>query len=91
MGALGQEIFPKIRPFIKNQAVNLQNKAIQMPERQILILVVLIFTFNGEILGQSKNVEKIPVIPQNTTHFRHSAPSYERWVKETSGIVSYTK
>jgi hypothetical protein len=91
MGALGQEIFPKIRPFIKNQAVNLQNKAIQMRERRILIVVVLILTFNGEILGQSKNVEKIPVIPQNATNFRHSTPNYGRWLRETSGMVSYNK
>lgn len=33
-----------------------------MPQRIFFIVVVLIFLFNGEILGQQKNVEKIPVI-----------------------------
>jgi hypothetical protein len=32
-----------------------------MPQRIFFILVVSIFLFSGEILGQEKNVEKIPV------------------------------
>lgn len=69
MGALGQEIFPKIRPFIKNRAVNLQNKVIQMPQRHFFIVVVLVFLFNGEILGQEKIVEKFPVSPGNFSNY----------------------
>ncbi len=65
MGAFRLEDFPKIRPFIKNRAVNLQNKVIQMPQRYFFSVVVFIFLFCGEIFGQEKNVEKIPVFINN--------------------------
>jgi hypothetical protein len=61
MGAFRLEDFSKIRPLIKNRAVNLQNYLIQMVQRIFFYVVVLIFLFNGEILAQEKNVEKFPV------------------------------
>lgn len=69
MGAFRLELFPKIRPFIKNRAVNLQNKLIQMAQRYFFGVVVLIFLFYGEILGQEKIVEKIPVFPDNYSNY----------------------
>jgi len=48
----------KIPPFIKNQAVNLQNKRIHMPQRFFYLVVVLIFTFDGESFGQLTYGEK---------------------------------
>ena len=70
MGAFRLEDFPKIRPFIKNRAVNLQNKVIQMAQRYFFSVVVLIFLFYGEIFGQEKNVEKIPVFFNNCPDYR---------------------
>lgn len=70
MGAFRLDIFSKTRPFIKNRAVNLQNKLIQMPQRYFFSVVVFIFLFCGEILGQEKNVEKIPVFIDNYTNYK---------------------
>jgi len=69
MGAFRLDIFSKTRPFIKNRAVNLQNKLIQMPQRYFFGVVVFIFLFCGEILGQEKNVEKIPVALDNYSNY----------------------
>jgi hypothetical protein len=65
MGAFrGRINFSKIRPFIKNQAVKLQNNLIHMPQRNFFLLVALIFLSFGEILGQQKNVENFSSTPQ---------------------------
>src|SRR5689334_17112255 len=69
MGAFRLEVFPKIRPFIKNRAVNLQKKLIQMAQRYFFTVVVFVFLFCGEILGQEKNVEKIPVFLNNYSNY----------------------
>ena len=69
MGAFRLEVFPKIRPFIKNRAVNLQKKLIQMAQRYLFGVVVFFFLFNGEILAQEKNVEKIPVFLNNYSNY----------------------
>jgi len=50
----------KIPPLIKNQAVNLQNKGRKMSQRFLYLVVVLIFTFDGESFGQLTNVENSP-------------------------------
>jgi hypothetical protein len=70
-----QEVFPKIRPFIKNRAVNLQNKVIQMAQRYFFLVVVFFFLFCGEIFGQEKNVEKIPLFRNNYTEYRGFLPA----------------
>jgi hypothetical protein len=65
MGAFrGRINFSKIRPFIKNQAVKLQNNVIHMPQRNFFLLVALILLSFGEILGQQKNVENFSSTPQ---------------------------
>jgi len=69
MGAFRLDIFSKTRPFIKNRAVNLQNNLIQMAQRYFFGVVVFIFLFCGEILGQEKNVEKIPVFLDNYSNY----------------------
>lgn len=69
MGAFRLDVFPKIRPFIKNRAVNLQKKLIQMAQRYFFGVVVFVFLFCGEILAQEKNVEKIPVLPNNYSNY----------------------
>lgn len=64
-----------------------------MPERQFLIVVVLIFTFNGEIFAQQKNVENFPGNGQNHGFFswdslRHTQrlkPSVTRFLYEEDG------
>jgi hypothetical protein len=52
-------LLTKIPPFIKNQAVNLQNKSILMAERFFCLVVVLIFLSCGKFFGQSNHVEKL--------------------------------
>ena len=39
-------------------------------QRYFFGVVVLIFLFCGEIFGQTKNVEKIPVFPDNYTNYK---------------------
>jgi hypothetical protein len=89
MGAFRQDVFPKIRPLIKNRAVNLQNKVIQMPQRHFFIVVVLVFLFNGEILGQEKIVEKFPVRLRNYSNYTSfSVPNtYKEFVKRVAKRV----
>src|SRR4026208_1297089 len=55
----------KIPPLIKNQAVNLQNKGRKMSQRFFYLVVVLIFTFDGESFGQLTNVENSPNLYKN--------------------------
>ena len=43
-----------------------------MPQRIFFSIVVLVFLFNGEILGQEKNVEKIPLINAKLLDYRQS-------------------
>jgi len=69
MGAFRLDVFSKTRPFIKNRAVNLQKKLIQMAQRYFFGVVVFFFLFNGEILAQEKNVEKIPVFLNNYSNY----------------------
>jgi hypothetical protein len=47
--------FSKIRPIIKNQAVNLQNIDLRMRQRQCYFLVVFIFLFYGKIFPQKNS------------------------------------
>lgn len=53
-----------------------------MPQRNFFSIVVLIFLFSGEILGQEKNVEKNTLSPD---HSRNLA--FARSVKWSSGNV----
>ena len=55
----------KIPPLIKNQAVNLQNKDRKMSQRFFYLVVVLIFTFDGETFGQLTYVENSPNLFKN--------------------------
>jgi hypothetical protein len=54
----------KIPPLLKNQAVNLQNKGRKMPQRFFYLVVVLIFTFDGESFGQSTYGQNSPNLHQ---------------------------
>jgi hypothetical protein len=60
-----------------------------MPERLFFIVVVLIFTFNGEILGQQKIVENFPPIVNNINHFTVAKPGYGQWIKRVNTPSSY--
>jgi len=65
MGAFKARSFSKNPAIYQKSGLNLQNKLIHMPQRISFCIVVLLFLFNGEILGQEKNVEKIPLFPSN--------------------------
>jgi hypothetical protein len=58
------EDFSKIRPIIKNQAVNLSIKQLRMRQRLGLFLVVWFLMFNGEIFSQKK-IHPIPIDTQS--------------------------
>jgi hypothetical protein len=66
MGAFKARTFSKNPAIYQKSGLNLQNKVIHMPQRIFLWIVVLVFLFKGEILGQEKNVEK------NPRHFSNS-------------------
>lgn len=81
------EDFSKIRPIIKNQAVNLSIKQTMMPQRQGLFLVVWLLMFNGEIFSQKK-IHQIPIDtqlgsgltlpgqPYHSPHFKKTTGSF---------------
>jgi hypothetical protein len=58
MGAFKARVFSKNPAIYQKSGLNLQNNLIQMPQRNFFCIVVSIFLFYGEILGQEKNVEK---------------------------------
>jgi hypothetical protein len=55
-------------PIHQKSGRNLQNKCIQMSQRNFLTVVACLFLCSGEIFAQQKNVEKIPVITGNFTN-----------------------
>ena len=86
----------KIPPLLKNQAVNLQNKGRKMLQRFFYLVVVLIFTIDGESFGQSTYVENSPnlhkkmsLTPRKMGFIRNDKPDYTITFQYSPLVNSY--